>query len=186
MRYDPAKHHRRSIRLRDYNYSQNGMYFVTLCTQGRKCLFGDVVDGEMRLNAYGQIIQDEWLRTSAVRHEAESDAFQVMPNHLHAIVVITGGAPSTVGATGRSPLQAEHQPPHGPAKRSLGSLVAGFKSGATKNINQRRGTPGAPVWQRSYYDHVIRNEADLNRIRQYILDNPAKWPEDAENPDRSR
>jgi REP element-mobilizing transposase RayT len=174
--YDPDKHHRHSIRLRNYDYSQAGGYFITLCTQGRECLFGEIVSAEMRLSKYGQTVQDEWLPTAAIRHEVKLDVFQIMPNHFHGIVIITPqvGVPGSVGAHGRAPL---HRGP-----RSLGSLVAGFKSVVTRRINEMRNTAVAPVWQRNYYEHIIRSKNELDRIRQYILDNPAKWLEDVENP----
>jgi putative transposase len=178
MTSNPDRHHRRSTRLKGYDYHQAGGYFVTLCTYERADLFGEVIDGEMRLNEYGQIVQAEWLRTAELRPEVELDAFVVMPNHLHGIVLI-----HDVGAHGRAPLQPEtshrlslHRP-----RRSLGSLMAGFKSAATRQINALRATPGVPVWQRNYNDHVIRNDAELDSIRDYIVTNPARWAWDREN-----
>ena len=169
---------RRSIRLRDYDYSQFGAYFVTICTHDRACIFGNIVDGEMCLNAIGEITAEEWTKSERVRGEIELDEWIVMPNHLHGIVWITHNSDNrNVGATGRSPL------PSGPKPRSIGAMVAGFKSAATKRINTILGTPGAPVWQRNYYEHVIRNEDALDRIRQYIRDNPSKWQDDPDNPD---
>ena len=172
---DSQARRRRSIRLLGYDYAQAGWYFVTICTWGKLCVLGQVGDGVMRLNEIGGVVQEEWLRTAAIRQEVELDVFQIMPNHIHGIVAITRSADQPVGAHGRAPLRR--------APKSLGALVAGFKSAATKTINQLRATPGNPVWQRNYYEHVIRNEKALNRIRQYILDNPAKWDEDPENPD---
>ena len=138
----------------------------------------------MKLNELGEIVQEEWEKTPSIRAEIKADEFVVMPNHFHAIVVIADGIKSTdganVGAHGRAPLQkpgALYRPP-----KSLGARVAGFKSAATKRINEHRDTPGAPVWQRNYYEHVIRNESKLNDIRSYIQTNPAKWAEDQENP----
>lgn len=174
MTFNPDRHRRRFIRLPDYDYAQTWSYFITVCIQDRDCLFGEVVDGEMRLNEAGVIVHEEWLRTEAIRPEVKLDIFQVMPNHVHGIVFITVGTPGMVGAHGCAPL---HRAP-----KSLGSLVAGFKSAATKRINQARGTPGQPVWQRNYYERVIRNERELDAMRQYILDNPAKWSEYRENP----
>jgi REP element-mobilizing transposase RayT len=151
------------------------------------------------LSIAGHPAQEQWLRSSDIREEIELDAFVVMPNHLHGIVVakIPGAAdapPVDVGAHGRAPLRpplrsprslaAGHAPLPPPLRspRSLGSFIAGFKPSATKCINAARGTPGAPVWQRNYHEHIIRNEDSLNRIRQYILDNPARWSMDRENP----
>ena len=167
------KCHRRSIRLSNYNYAAQGMYFVTICTHDRQKLFGDIADGVMRINDIGGIVCQEWLRSEHIRCEIQMDEWIVMPNHMHGIVIINN---NTVGAAGRSPLR-----PHGPAKHSLGSLIAGFKSVATKRINELRGLPGIPVWQRNYYERIIRNGSDLNRIRQYIRDNPRNWENDELN-----
>ena len=176
MKYDPGKHHRRSVRLPGYNYAQAGAYFVTFVTHQRQCLFGEIVDGEMLVGSHGDTVMEEWLRSAEVRREIELDAFVLMPNHVHGIVIIRD-----VGAHGRAPLPpTSHRPP-----RSLGSFVAGFKSAITKRINLLRETPGRPVWQRNYYERVIRDDAELNRMRQYIADNPACWEEDVENPDRA-
>jgi len=176
MKYDPDLHHRRSIRLSNHDYHRPGAYFITLVTHGRERLFGEIVNGDMSLNALGGIVEEEWRRTGRVRREIEIDAFVVMPNHAHMIVL--------VGAHGRAPLHApppEHPPEPFRAPRSLGSLVAGFKSVVTKRINEACDTPRAPVWQRNYYEHVIRDETELAHIRQYILDNPPRWKEDPEN-----
>ncbi|MBM3130898.1 MAG: hypothetical protein FJ009_20005 [Chloroflexi bacterium] len=181
MKFDPFKHHRRSTRLRGYDYSQAGAYFITLCTQSHECLFGDVIEGEMRLNEIGQIVIEEWSRSAEIRQEIEFDEWVVMPNHIHGIVVITTpDASARVGATGRSPLQP--QQPRGPSKRSLGSFVAGFKSAATARINALRDTPGADPWQRNYHDHIIRNEREWNAVAKYIAENPANWSTDLDNP----
>jgi putative transposase len=172
MTIRPEARRRRSIRLQDYDYALAGAYFITMVTQNRKCLFGEIVDGEIKLNDCGQTVQDEWEKSAQIREEIELDAFVVMPNHVHGIVVITARAGR---ATGRSPLQS------GPDKRSLGAFVGGFKSVITKRINASHGLPGTPVWQRNYFEHVIRNEESLHRIRQYVLDNPTRWEFDREN-----
>jgi len=180
MGYDPDKHHRHSIRLREWDYAQPGAYFVTIVAYGRELLFGQVVDGEIRLSEFGEIVSNEWLASAGIRREIQSDAFVVMPNHIHGIVWIFADD-DIVGATGRSPL-----PPRGPIPKSLGSFIAGYKSAVTKRINEIRGTPGNPVWQRNYYERVIRNERELDAIRRYIRDNPAHWAEDPENPSLRR
>ncbi len=179
MRFDSEKHHRRSIRLSRYDYAGPGAYFVTLVTRGHECLFGEVCDGQVLLNKWGGIVQEEWVKSEGIRREIALDAFVVMPNHLHGIVVIKGAGMTgvNVGATSRSPL-----PAHGPGKRSLGAFMAGFKSAATKRINIERHLPGVPVWQRNYFDHIIRDETSLGRIREYILNNPQHWELDRENP----
>jgi len=185
MTYDPARHHRRSIRLPAYDYTQPGAYFVTVVTHQRQCLFGEIVDGQVLVSSYGEAVGEEWLRSTQIRREMQLDAFVVMPNHIHGIVIIG----ETVGAHGRAPLHraAPHRAPlpHR-APRSIGSFVAGFKSAVTRRINEMRGTPRLPVWQPNYYEHVIRDEEELNRIRQYIIENPARWEDDVENPDVRR
>ncbi|HXG36286.1 MAG TPA: transposase [Dehalococcoidia bacterium] len=156
------QHLRRSVRLRDYDYSQRGAYFVTIVAFQRKCLFGDIMNGEMSLSECGKIVEEQWLKAAQMRKEIELDVFVIMPNHLHGIVIIKNE--SRVGAHGRAPL---HRAP-----RSLGSLVAGFKSAATKRINGIR----------NYYEHIIRGERDFDAIRRYVLENPLGWARDPENP----
>ncbi len=170
----PTTPRRRSLRLPRFNYIRQGAYFVTVCTNGRQLLFGEVIDGEVEveLNELGRIAAEEWLKSAQVRIEIELDAWVVMPNHVHGIVIITDDH-----CRGDRPVA-----PSGPRSGSLGAMIAGFKSATTKRINTMRGTPGASVWQRNYYEHVIRNESALDRIRQYIAENPARWSEDPENP----
>jgi REP element-mobilizing transposase RayT len=173
-RYNPDRHQRRSIRLQRYDYTQAGAYFVTLCTYQRACIFGDVVDGTVHLNVCGQIAEEEWLKTPFIRPGLELDAFALMPNHLHGIVMYTTDA---VRAHSCAPVPPLHRKP-----RSLGAFVSGYKSAVTKRINYVRGTSGQLVWQRNYYEHVIRSEQVLRAIRQYIVDNPARWHLDRYNP----
>ena len=165
---------RKSSRLKGYDYAQPGAYFVTLCTQDRTCLFGDVCAGKMRLNAFGKIVADEWVKTAEIRDEIDLDEWVVMPNHFHGILVI--------GRGDRPVAPTKSVAAIGPQSRSVAAAIAGFKSAATKRINTLRGTPGMPVWQRNYHEHIIRNEDSLDRLRQYILDNPAQWTMDLENP----
>src|SRR3990170_162851 len=172
MRYDRDKHRRRSVRLRGYDYGRAGAYFVTLCAHDRASLFGEIVDGVMRLNDLGRVVDSEWLKTPRMRPQVELDEHVVMPNHFHAILVVVD--------MGRGVLQ------YAPTLRSpsltVGAIVRGFKSAVTKRINQIRQTPGVAVWQRNYHEYVIRSEGELVRIRQYIADNPAQWELDRENP----
>jgi REP-associated tyrosine transposase len=164
---------RRLLRLKDYDYANPGAYFLTICTHDRSMLFGDINEGNIatepprqdRLSGMGDLCDDPSRITL--------DAFVIMPNHVHGIMVIEE---SDVGATGRSPSRS------GPAPRSLGAFVGGFKSATTKQLNDLRRTPGQPVWQRNYYEHMIRDEGSLNRIREYIAGNPARWDVDRENP----
>ena len=188
-RLRPEGRQRRSIRLRGYDYAGAGAYFLTICTHERSNWFGDVENGVMILNVFGQIVREEWLLSADIRAEIELGDYVIMPNHLHGIVWIVavedrGVRPINVGATGRSPLHAHASAPipTGPPPKSIGAFVAGFKSAATKRINQIRQTPGVPVWQRNYYEHVIRNESDYRRIAEYIDQNPQRWATDSLNP----
>ena len=173
--YNSKIHHRQSIRLRGYDYSQAGIYFITICTHHRECIFGEVVDRQMRLNKVGCIVAEEWLRSSKIRSGIELDEWVIMPNHIHAIVVFNSSIeiPDPVGANSCAPL---HRKP-----RSLSSLIAGFKSTTTKQINEIHQTPKIPVWQRNYYEQIIRNEVSLSKIQQYIINNPSNWLHDTEN-----
>ncbi|MBZ0302364.1 MAG: transposase [Anaerolineae bacterium] len=172
MPYDPQKHHRRSVRLPGYDYAQGGAYFVTICAYHQACLFGSVdQNAEMRLNRYGQIVERAWQQVATLRRQIETDVFVVMPNHVHGILIIH----TPVGATLASP---SNERPQGPPSGSLGAVVGGFKAADAREINRARQTPGAPVWQRSFHEVIIRSEAVLNRLRQYIDANPARWAED--------
>ncbi len=190
MTYDPRKHHRRSIRLPGYDYTQAGAYFVTFVAHDRECLFGDVVDGVMRLNAFGEIVRDEWFRTAVVRPYVmlAPDEFVVMPNHVHGIIWIVrdhrqGDAARRGDPPGRPyPPGRPDDRPRGPAAGSVGAIIGQIKSIAAKRINALRGTPAAPVWGRNYYEHIIRYETSLNRIRRYIAANPSRWADDHEHP----
>lgn len=177
MRYNPYKDHRRSIRLKEFDYAQNGVYFVTVCVQNRVCLFGEIENGKMRLNNAGWVARQSWHDIPVHFPHVMLDEFVVMPNHIHGILVIADAPVGGVGAKDFSPLRS---PPHpcGTSK-TIGSMVRGFKIGVTKWMRQN--TPVQHVWQRNYYEHIIRNDDDLNRIRKYILDNPAQWNSDREN-----
>jgi REP element-mobilizing transposase RayT len=171
MNHDLNKHHRRSICLKGYDYTQQGAYFVTICTQDRACPFGEVVDGQMRLNDAGQLV--EWTWQDLPNHVSNTKvAFVVMPNHVHGIIVTVVGAGSEPAPTKPAPTERYRLP----------EMVRQFKTFSARHINAYRGTPGVPVWQWNYYEHIIRNQESLNRIRQYILDNPQCWSSDRENP----
>jgi REP element-mobilizing transposase RayT len=181
------KHNRRSIRLKEYDYSREGVYFITICAYKRQYLFGKISVGangcspninltpHMILNEYGKIVQYEWKESEKIRSEIQLDQFIVMPNHVHGIVMINNNdyaeGTKISGANSRSPLRRMKP-------KSIPSFIAGYKSVVTKRINQIRNTPRQPVWQRNYYEHVIRDEHDLNRIRKYIVHNPVNWEKD--------
>jgi putative transposase len=185
VKYNSDKHHRRSLRLKGYDYSSRGAYFITICAHQRQCLFGAVINGEMQLSECGQIASNEWLRSQDIRQEINFDAWVIMPNHIHAIVLIqTSDLPQhPVGAHG-APLPNGALPGIAYRRpRSLSSFVAGFKSTTTKQINIMQNAPRIPVWQRNYYEHIVRNEASLECLRQYIHNNPLSWKEDQLHPE---
>jgi len=157
MPYGPNKHGRRSMRLKGYDYSTPGAYFVTLCTQDRSCLFGEVATGEMRLNEAGRLVQAVWEDLPKHYAAIALDAFTVMPNHIHGIIVLTG---IDVGA-GFKPA-----PTTTPKRHALPEIVRGFKTFSARSLNDHQGTHGRRVWQRNYYEHVVRSEESLDRIRE--------------------
>jgi len=251
MTYHPARHHRRSIRLRGYDYSQAGAYFVTICANNRECLFGEVVDGKMRLNDAGRMIEKWWLEMNRAFPTMETDEYIVMPNHFHGVVVIVGadlrvcpivgadlrvcpivgadlrvcpivgadlrvcpivgadlrvcpivGADlrvcPIVGADLRvCPIVGADLrvcPIVGAGNRGahtgapLPSIIQWFKTMTTNEYIRGVKTSAWPpfpgkLWQRNYYEHIIRDEESLNRIREYIRNNPLQWALDRENPD---
>lgn len=162
---------RKSPRLKDYDYAQDGAYFVTICTQNRAHLFGTVVDQEMRLNVFGGIVQTCW--DDLVNHYShiELDVFVVMPNHVHGIVVILNESPVSANREGLRPSPT--MKPH-----RLTEIVRAFKSFSARRMNERRNTPGQSVWQRSFHDRIIRSEKECNILREYMLTNPARWQTD--------
>jgi len=189
--YDPERHRRRSIRLKDYDYTQAGAYFVTICTQDRTCLFGEVVDGCMGLNGAGQMLAAMWNGIPARLPGVEIDAFVVMPNHLHGIILLADavGAP-LVGAHAHAAVNRATTRVAPTDISRLGDVVGAFKSLATVEYVRGVKTTRWPafrvrLWQRNYYEHIIRNEQSLNRIRQYIDENPLRWAFDDENPQRA-
>ena len=174
MKCDARQPRRRSTRLRGYDYSQSGAYFVTVCVQNRQSVFGKVTNGRMMLSGAGRMVEEEWLKTPAVRPQVQLDEFVVMPNHFHGIIMIRN-EPTIVRATRRVA-------PTGPTAGSVGAMMAQFKSIATKRMRALGHSSFA--WQRNYYEHIVRDEDSLNRIREYILTNPLRWDLDRENPER--
>ena len=176
MKYDPAIHHRRSIRLKDYDYSQAGAYFVTICTQGRECLLGEVVDASIALSQYGVIVEQVWHQIPYHFTHVTLDAAVIMPNHFHGIIVIVE---ESFPVQQESPDLASKQ---NSKKPTLGQIVAYFKYQSTKLINAARDLIGVKFWQRNYYEHIIRSEASLAQLRTYIEQNPQKWKHDQLHP----
>ena len=211
----------RPRRLREYDYSQDGAYSVTICTDWRKHLFGRVTVGRMELNAVGQAVEQAWQGLPEHYPHVELDVFVVMPDHVHGIVVFVGGevvpgmgldsvsklGSATVGSrpeeagytpartqdearreigareeeAGLKPARTQDEAPTKVRRHGLSEVVRGFKTYSGRRVNGLRGTPGVAVWQRGYYEHVVRNEEDMNRIRQYFQENPLRWSLKREN-----
>ncbi len=175
--------HRRSIRLKEYDYAQAGAYFVTIVAQGGKCLFGEIVDGVVRLNDAGLMVQAVWEDMPNHYAGIEPEAFVVMPNHIHGIVSLVG---TDLRPTPNSKGQPQGvAPTRNSAKMSLSDVMHRFKTLTTKRyieaVKRFSWTSFTTrLWQRIYFEHVIRNEESLNRIRQYIVENPVRWEFDRE------
>ncbi|HJC94020.1 MAG TPA: transposase [Candidatus Phocaeicola excrementigallinarum] len=177
--YDPKIHHRKSIRLPEYDYSAEGFYFITICTQEKRCAFGKIVDKEMVLNKAGKIVKDEWLRTIEIRKDDVTlHEFIVIPNHFHAIVQICRGVSNTPENIHKDNhindckcIQGVFDTPLQSPSKSLGAIVRGFKSAVSRQL-------GHSVWQRNYYEHIIRNQRSYEMIAGYILNNPYVWEKD--------
>jgi REP element-mobilizing transposase RayT len=178
---DMKVHYPRSIRLKGYDYAQAGAYFVTICTHGQDCLLGEIVDEEMMLSSYGKVAKTCFEEIPLHFAHAELDAFVIMPNHLHGIIVLANT--TEVAAQHAAPLR--NGVSLRPAPGSLSTIVRSFKSASTRRINELRAMEGTHFWQRDYYEHVIRNDRDMDRIRGYITTNPLKWSLDRENPQKT-
>jgi REP element-mobilizing transposase RayT len=195
MPYNPDIHHRRNIRLKGYDYSQAGMYFVTICVQNRQCLFGKISDSSMVLNDAGKIAYDEWMKTPDLRSNVQLGAFVVMPNHVHGIIIISNSdagrgvlhTPNNDTPNERTVLL--HTPnditpnditqinkgvcdtPLRSPSNTVGAIVRGYKSAVSKQL-------GYSIWQRNFYEIIIRNEQSFQYIENYIINNPVKWNND--------
>ena len=185
MGYNPNIHHKRSIRLQGYDYSQSGFYFVTICCHDRKHCFGKIENGIMLLNDAGKIA-DEYFKNLSVKYtQTKLHEYVVMPNHVHVIIEITemtdGSIP--VGLIHESNLlQAQPQPPlllrDKRRKMLLPKIIGWYKMNTAKHINILQKTQGTPFWQRDYFEHIIRNEISFQKISNYIINNPIKWGQD--------
>lgn len=199
MKYNPDIHHPRSLRLKEFDYSSEGAYFVTLCVQGGQYLFGDVADDEMKLSDAGRMVLSVWSELPRYGSSIAVDEFIMMPNHVHGIIFLNNvgagpracpdnGTPTPTRRTNR--LHKSGRPQGGaPYMISLPDLVHRFKSLTTSRyrsgVIQSYWPPFVgKLWQRNYYEHIIRNESELTRIRAYIRDNPLNWETDEENPIR--
>jgi REP element-mobilizing transposase RayT len=194
-KFDPNKHYRRSIRLKGYDYSQPGVYFVTIVTRQRECLVGEIMDGEMRLNEYREIVQNWWDEIPKHFPNVETIIFVIIPNHVHGIIVITGERRGTVPMPGvheQTNVETTHSGGETPNRGemtspqrapTLGQVVAFFKYQSTKEMNALDGTGTfTKFWQRNYYERIIQDEREMAKIWNYIETNPLHWVEDDENP----
>lgn len=190
MKYNPDKHRRQSIRLKGYNYTLPGIYFITICTYQRECLFGEIVDGEMQLNDMGKVVRSHWLKLPSHHSHLRLDTFIIMPNHLHGILELTNHHGVGAGLADQLSIKtinlstkpAHPSPPLPPKFRSLTEIIRGFKTFSARHINRMRKASGVPVWQRNYYEHIIRNEEALQNIQIYIENNPQSWQQDQLHP----
>ncbi|MFM5987826.1 MAG: transposase [Sphaerospermopsis kisseleviana] len=208
MSYNPEIHHRRSIRLKGYDYSQIGAYFVTICTHQRNCLFGEIVDGEMKLNTNGEVAKGCWLSIPRHFQNVELDEFVIMPNHVHGIIIIVnseakqdfsqsfsdgkGEALANFNYQQQQNLSSQCFAPtvpgikqvkiNGTKPQSVAAIIQNYKSVSTRRVNRINKAQGNVIWQRNFHEHIIRNEEELKNIRQYIVNNPINWAEDEENP----
>ena len=186
-KFDPQKHHRKSIRLQGYDYSQAGAYYVTIVTYQRDCLFGEVVNKEMILNNFGKIADECWRAIPEHFSNAELGAHVIMPNHAHGIIVIHNDESAShavdvqhVGATQCVAPTPTITRPKGPKPKSLGAIIGSFKSAVSYRIHKELNATG--IWQRNYYEHIIRDEKDLQNKTDYIEANPSLWDEYDNNP----
>ena len=211
MVFDPRLHHRRSIRLRGYDYAGGGVYFVTICTEAKKCLFGEVIESEMSLNEAGRLVQETWDSLPGRFTSLVLDAFQIMPNHLHGVFVLPGPGlePALARATGAPVIQpyedrrgracptlvggrhdrqgtASRSPTNGNARAclrrtSMGDVVGAFKSISTIAVNKLFSQTGTRLLHENFYEHIVRDMGELESIRDYVIHNPQCWLDDPEN-----
>jgi len=201
IKFNPAIHHRRSIRLKGYDYSQNGLYFITICCQNRICRFGHIENKEMILNEYGEIAYNEWGKLAERFANFELDVFQIMPNHMHGIIVLNNknasvgsglapdptlrdkgdGQPQGIAPTNDPTSDPTSDPTIAP---TVSDIVGAYKSlvanGCLEIFKSKNKTMGK-LWQRDFYEHIIRNQQACIKISEYIINNPAKWNEDLFN-----
>ncbi|MFQ4146178.1 transposase [Chlorogloeopsis sp. ULAP02] len=167
MKYNPNIHHRRSIRLKGYDYSQPGAYFITICTHQKECIFGEIIDEQMQLNHFGKIVQFHWCSLEKYYSHIQLDEFVVMPNHFHGIIIINENIGIDEAINNK--------------KTGIPEIIRGFKTFSARQINKSRHQPGMPLWQRNYYERIIRDEEELNQIKKYIINNPQTWTQDQES-----
>ena len=210
MSYNPEIHHRRTIRLKDYDYSSSGAYFITICVDKRECLFGEIINGIMNLSEIGKIANNNWLEIPEHSQNVELGEFVIMPNHLHGIIILNGlkeedaekedvkyyvptdhekqtlnpndNVRRDVLLNVQDKNKNEHFSKLSPAKNTISIIIRSFKASVTHWC--RKNNHEYFKWQKNYHEHVIRSENSLNAISKYIIENPLKWDIDNENPDK--
>ncbi len=185
----PFEYNPHSSRLKGHDYTQPGAYFVTICTYERMCFFGEIKEGRMFLNKYGSIVHSCWQEIPHHFHDVKPSPFVVMPNHVHGIISISKPLPSSVLCVETyrligtvSGIQNTNEEFQKPVPNSLPTIIRSFKSAVTKRLNELGENLPVTVWQRNYYEHVIRNEKELNQTTQYINSNPVTWETDENHP----
>jgi putative transposase len=172
IRRNAYRYHRRSIRLSEYDYSQVGAYFITICSHKHECIFGKIENGKMQLNDLGKIVYNEWQKNAEIRKNISLDSFVVMPNHIHGIIVIDY----------RIKNQSKCEQYGKPTAHTIPTIIRLFKATTTKQINIMRNTFSQSIWQGNYYEHIIRNETSWHLICEYIENNVLQWELDGYNP----
>jgi len=185
------KAHRRSIRLPNYDYTQAGAYFVTIIAHQRACLFGEIIRGEMHISSFGRIVIKEWEKLPSRFPMVGLDLMVLMPNHFHGIIMVLPEIDTAMNGNNtdldlilkhRSSMGGNREEFGQPIPNSIPTVIRSFKAAVSLRINTIRGTQSGLVWQRNYYERVIRDEMELLKIRKYIHENPLKWDLDNENP----
>lgn len=187
MTYDPTRHHRRSIRLRHFDYSSPGVYFVTIVVRRRLCLWGEIADGEMRLNDAGMMVAQQWQNLAERFPFCEPSTFVVMPNHFHGLLIFKPLPLEGETSTSQPPDFRSVRSPAGTLKDSLGRVMQAFKSLTTNEYIQgvrQRGWPPyeKQVWLRNYWERIVRDEREWRKAHEYIEQNPARWQLDKYHP----
>ena len=182
MKFNPKIHNRKSIRLKEYDYSNPNWYYLTICTYDKRNILGKIINGKMNLNNCGKIVEEEWLKTKEIRQNIDLDYYIIMPNHLHGIIIIERRGELHSSQMNSQEKNNDGRIQYAPTNNKLkspsqtvGAIVRGFKSSVTKRIREFNQKEDEKVWQRNYYEHIIRNEKDFYRIRNYIQNNPLKW-----------
>src|SRR6266700_5785077 len=178
---------RKQIRLRGYDYAFPGVYFVTICSAGKRPVFGSIRGESVVLSHEGEIVRSEWIALPERFSRLVLDEFVIMPNHLHGVLAFVGhaGGASPSPTTGNTTTKPGGAASGGVSPSpTLFEAIGAFKSISTIKVNRLLGRRGVPLWQRSYYEHIVRTGEDLRKIQRYILENPLMWSLDPENPNR--